>query len=262
MATPDQKTEAWKRLGIAMAVLILAAALAVLGLWLGHSAIQLPFRAVWLGCFASFVYGGLVGGSEILSRYRDEPVRASLTSAGIVYIALNGAISVGAFAVLSAYPAQVFPNLLQGDIFLRSVAAGFGAMVIFRSKLFTFRSSDGKDYPIGPSIVLDNVLKVIDAKIDRARAAARHDIVLTELNGLSDFDAAADFINTSLLSFQNLSSEDKNIFGEIVKNIRASPLPGELKIMSLGFAFFDIAGEDNFKAVVGKLKAHLRPPAA
>jgi hypothetical protein len=262
MPTTAHDTEGWKRLGAAIALLILAASLASLGLWIGHSTMKLPFRSIWLGCFASFVFGASVGGSEILSRYRDEPVVASLTGAGIVYIALNGAISVAAFALLSAYPTQVFPNLLQGDIFLRATAAGFGAMVIFRSKLFTFRSSDGKDYPIGPSIVLDNVLKVIDAKIDRGRAAVRHSTVLAELAGVNSFNAAADFFSTSLLSFQNLSPDDKNGFGDVVKDIRSTNLPDQLKIMSLGFAFFTLVGEDNFKTVVDKLRSYLRPPAA
>jgi hypothetical protein len=74
-------------------------------------------------------------------------------------------------------------------------------MAIFRSKLFTFRSTDGKDYPIGPSIVLDTVLKTIDSKIDRRRATERQAEVFESIDGLK-FERVANYIEASLSAFQ------------------------------------------------------------
>ncbi len=55
-------------------------------------------------------------------------------------------------------------------------------MTVFRSKLFTFRSPDGKEYAIGPAIVLETILKTIDQKIDRRRATERLDNIAGEEN--------------------------------------------------------------------------------
>ena len=102
-----------------------------------------------------FILGGFVGMTELLSRYTDEPWKASLSLPGFIYMGTNGLISVGAYWVILEYP--VFPALSQPG-FLSAVAAGLGAMVVFRSRIFVYRSENGNEYPIGPDIVL-NVLR-------------------------------------------------------------------------------------------------------
>jgi hypothetical protein len=228
-----------------------------LGIWIGRATLPVPLRSVYLWAFATFLFGALVGLSEILSRYRDEPILATVTSSGMSYLALNGTISLVAFAVLRKYPTQIFPAL-QNDLFLSAVAAGFGAMTIFRSKLFTFKSSDGKEYPIGPSIVLDTVLKMIDSKIDRRRATDRQLKVFNAMFGIDDFVSTANYIEASLLSFQNLSQDDKAQVTSVIDQYRLlTRWPDTLKSLGLGFAFLTIAGEDNFDHVMINLKRYV-----
>src|SRR5262249_14743193 len=141
-------------------------------------------RIAW--AFASFVFGAIVGLSEILSRYRDEPLLAAGHLSGSTYVCMNGVISFFAFVVLRKYSQQIFPAL-KDDYFFTAVVAGFGAMAAFRSKFFTFHSADGKDYPIGPAIVLDTILKTIDSKIDRRRATERQEQVFETMSKCHDF---------------------------------------------------------------------------
>jgi hypothetical protein len=211
---------------------------------------------VYLWAFASLFYGGLVGLSEILSRYRDEPVLASTTGAGLVYLLLNGLISLAAFAVLCKYRSALFPNL-GNDLFLTSMVAGFGGMTVFRSKLFTFRSSEGKDYAIGPALVLETVLSTIDQKIDRRRATERQAMIFDEMRDLTDFDHTAQYFEASLNSFQNLTEEDKAKIISVIREYRTSPFPERLKIMAMGFAFLNIAGEENFDEVIKNIRQFL-----
>jgi hypothetical protein len=138
----------------AVAVLLVFGAVLLLGVSLGISAADKPFGKVAGAAFAALLFGVLVGLSEILSKYRDEPILAATTAYGLTYLLLNGLISFSAFAVMRRYATAVFPAV-QHDLFLTAVVAGFGGMTIFRSKLFTYRSPDGKDYAIGPAIVLD-----------------------------------------------------------------------------------------------------------
>lgn len=206
---------------------------------------------------ATFVFGALVGFAEILSRYRDEPLNATFTDAGISYLAINGTISAVAFAILRRYPTQVFSGL-QNDQFLTAVAAGFGAMAIFRSKLFSFKSSDGAEVPIGPAIVLDTILKMIDHKIDRRRATLRQTRVFNSMIVIKDFAGTANYVEASLNSFQNLSEEDKKGINDGIRDIKArTDWPDSLKCLALGFIFLTVAGDDNFDLVVSNIKSYL-----
>lgn len=96
----------------------------------------------WGWVALSFLCGAFVGISEIISRYRDEPLRATLNSYGGAYVAVNGLISTLAFGLLIRYPTQLFPAVAS-DSLLTATVAGFGAMVVLRSKLFIFRTEEG-----------------------------------------------------------------------------------------------------------------------
>ena len=196
----------------------------------------------------------LVGLSEILSRYRDEPLLAASTAAGLAYLSLNGVISLAAFALLQKYPQQIFPAL-KDDLFLTSLVAGFGAMAVFRSKFFTFRSPDGKEFPIGPAIVLDTVLRTIDSKIDRRRATERQAQVFESMITLHDFASVSNYFEASLSSFQNLSQDDKTEIKNVIDQYRAlTSWPDTLKSLGLGFAFLNISGEENYDQVMANLR--------
>lgn len=211
-----------------------------------------PWRVLgW--AFASLLFGALVGLSEILSRYRDEPLLAATTVFGLSYLLLNGVISLAAFVLLRGYSTQIFP-VVENDLFLTATIAGFGAMTIFRSKLFTYRSSDGKEYAIGPAIVLETILKTIDHKIDRRRATERQAKIFAEMRDLSDFNGTAQYIEASLNSFQNLTTEEKTEIIEVINEYRKLLWPEKLKIMALGFAFLNIAGEENFDQVMRNMR--------
>jgi hypothetical protein len=213
---------------------------------------------------ATFLFGTLVGFAEILSRYRDEPLLATFTNSGMCYLAINGTISTLAFVILRRYPTQVFSGL-NNDLFLTAIVAGFGAMAVFRSKLFSFKANDGTEVPIGPAIVLDTVLKMIDHKIDRRRATERQTRVFNSMFEFRDFNATADYMEASLNSFQNLSEDDKRAISEGIKDLKTrTNWPELLRCLALGFAFLTVAGDENFDLVISNIKRYLsvQEPAA
>ena len=184
-------------------------------------------------------------------------MRATGNRYGLTYLGINGFISLAAFAVLLHYPSGIFPKL-AGDNFMASIVAGFGAMGIMRSKLFIFRSDDGKEYPIGPAIVIETILRVADRKIDRFRAAQREQRVFSSLKETANFEQAADYLTASLLAFQNLSQDEKRDIAAVIQQYREQQSwPPALKTMAMGFAFLTIAGEENFDQVVKDLTAYL-----
>jgi hypothetical protein len=218
----------------------------------------------WSWALVAVVCGSIVGISEIISRYRDEPMRATLNRYGLAYVAANGVVAGLAYGLLVRYPTQILPSVADDSLF-SALAAGFGAMVLLRSKLFIFRSEDGKEYPIGPSIVIETLLRVFDRKIDRLRASERQRRVFEQMKEIADFEAAAGYLEASLLSFQNLSEEEKREIAAVIEQYRqATRWAAPLRTMAVGFAFLTIAGEENFDQVIGNLKAFLKtlPPSA
>ena len=71
------------------------------------------------------------------------------------------------------------------------------------------------------------------------------------------FEPAAQYLEASLLSFQNLSEDQKAAIHEVITEYRQSAWDDRLKIMAVGFAFLTIAGEENFDRVVGNMKRFL-----
>jgi hypothetical protein len=222
----------------------------------------------WFGALA-FLLGALTGFSEIVSRYRDEPLRAGCNPAGFAYMLFNGAIALGAYALLGRYDEAILPGLAD-DPFLLAMAAGFGAMALFRSKFFIFRTDDGREYPIGPSIVLESLLRLIDRNIDRRRAARRQALVVDLMSGIDGYEKLAQYLLASLLSFQNLTTEERTEIAATVKrygdNEEFRSWPENVKVLALGFAFLTLAGEEHFAGMVNSFRRGVglaeRPPAS
>jgi len=253
----------WGPVAFAAFILFLSiTALPLVSIWVVFPG-NLP--AIWYAAVA-VSFGELVGFSEIITRYRDEPLRATFNRYGILYLLINGALSGCAYFLLRAYGARIFPAA-QDPPLLASIVAGFGSMAVLRSKLFVFRTDDGKDIPIGPDLVISSVLRIVDRKIDRLRAARRQQLVFElakRIAGVigsdSDFDNPNSFVSISLASFQNLSTEEKQQIVSKSEELREKlkGKPSLFKAMVLGFVVLDIAGEENFRAIMQDLEEYLR----
>lgn len=220
-------------------------------------------RVAWYHALAT-ACGVLVGFSEISVRYRDEPLRATFNRYGVAYLIINGTFSGCAFILLRAFGTSLFPRAAEPPL-LAALVAGFGAMVVFRSKLFTFRTDDGKDVGVGPDIVIGSILRVVDRKVDRLRASRRQRLVFERAKRIanemrnSDFDLPNNFVTISLASFQNLSTEEKQAIVAKSDDLKQKlkDQPALLKAMVLGFVVLDVTGEENFDAIMRDLEEYL-----
>ena len=98
----------------------------------------------WLDWAAVAVLGGVVGASELISRYKDAPGAAIKSWPAIFYIVINSAASVAALGLIHAnawFAASRWTQILM---------AGVSAMAFFRTSLFVVRAGD-RDVGIGPS---------------------------------------------------------------------------------------------------------------
>ena len=206
----------------------------------------------------TMIFGAFVGAAEIASRYRDEPFRSIISAPGRTYMAFNALISLAAFCLLARYPRFFGFEAGLEDYLIMSVVAGFGAMVVMRSKLFNFKNDkDDSTISVGPDAVINIFLTSVDRNIDRYRSFDRQALVYQEATKIKRPADAPAFINTFLASYQNLSEEDKREFSGIIESVRAkTDLTDELKLMAISFGFLKISGDTNYKALMDLLSKH------
>lgn len=119
-----------------------------------------------------FLFGGLVGVAELVSRYRDDPFRAMRSRPALLYVAVNAMAGVAALELVDRF--RVFAETTyepQREAY-EVLLAGFGAMVFFRSAIFTVRVG-GSDVAIGPGGMLQSILHMADRATDRRMALDR-----------------------------------------------------------------------------------------
>jgi hypothetical protein len=210
----------------------------------------------WVPVLMTAFFGAFLGLSEILSRYRDEPLRATWNQYGLVYIGFNAMIAIGAFVLLERYP-SLLGGVNRADGVLLAFLAGFGSMAILRSKLFLYRTDDEKDIPIGPDLVIDRFLKVIVTKIDRLRGAQRQRLVFDQMRKYGEFSPTNDFFQLALTSLPNLSDDERKSYKDAANAVGTLSSSEALKAMALGYLFLDVAGEENLVELCANLDKYL-----
>ncbi|MGB5723262.1 MAG: hypothetical protein WBM39_02515 [Parasphingorhabdus sp.] len=209
-------------------------------------------------------FGAFLGLSELLARYRDEPWLAVINWSGGLYVGINTLASLGALFVINVFEVdfgvdQASSNGLYQLRVSLLIAAGFGAMAIFRSSIFTFRVGD-RDLPAGPALILQILLDVADRAVDRKRAFARSKLVADKMKDV-DFDKAKLALPTySMALMQNVTSEEQSAIRTQVDALDAS-LSGIDKSVSsliLGLLILNVIGEEVLESAVDTLGARIQ----
>jgi|GEM_PF-3047525 len=186
--------------------------------------------------------GAMVGIGEIVARYRDAPDRALRTISAGLYIAINAIASVVAMYAVWTFNlalAATGPRTMIQQIFL----AGFGAMALFRTSVFTVRVAD-HDIGIGPVAFLQVILGATDRAVDRIRADARAAAISTSMAGVSFARAQAALPAFCLALMQNVPADEQNAVGTATKALIGSDeLDDETKTRNLGLALMNVVGD-------------------
>jgi hypothetical protein len=194
--------------------------------------------------------GGVVGASELISRYKDDPGAAIKSWPAIFYIAINGAASVAALLLI--------PNGWLGlSRWMRILVAGVSAMAFFRTSLFRVRAGD-RDVDVGPSGFLQIFLIAADRAVDRKRAAARSDAVARVMKGI-DFDKAVKALPPYCVALmQNVSPEDQQVLSRVLEALEKKDGEPSVKSLLLGIELINVVGEDVLTTAVNSLGDKIR----
>jgi len=244
----------WVGRAVLGGILIGTAAIVVLGI-----VFDVPKGMQHHGGFACLAaaFGGIVGASELISRYRDAPMRALATVAGASYVFLNAVVSGLTYGLLTRYADGLLPGLAD-DPLMTSIVAGFGAMAILRSKFFTLRTASGESIAVGPDAAISAFLDAADRGVDRARASSRLALVYKEASKVERPVDGPDFMEISIAALQNLSDEDKARFVKRIEAVQGSSYTAQLKLQALCYELLTLIGERNFSDLMANLQTYIR----
>ena len=204
----------------------------------------------WIDWAAVALLGGVVGVSELISRYKDDPWSAIKCWPAIFYIAINSAASCAALALI--------PSVWSGGShWAQILMAGVSAMAFFRTSLFVVRAGD-RDVGVGPSGFLQIFLAAADRAVDRKRAAARSDAVAKVMKGI-DFTKAAKALPYYCVGLmQNVSAEDQQSLDRALESLDKRNVEPSVKALLLGIELINVVGVDVLTTAVNSLGDQIR----
>lgn len=206
----------------------------------------------WL---AVALLGGLVGGSELVSRYRDAPVNALRTAPGFWYITFNVVASLGAYSLVLVFdwrfglPESTAP---AAAAWTRVLLSGMSAMALFRTSLFVIRAGD-KDIGVGPSSFLQIFLTAADREVDRERAVVRSTVVSKLMAGADYRKAFTALPPYCLALMQNLPDDIQKDLRQALETLDRAPMDDQLKARLLGLELVNVVGVDVLRQAIGSL---------
>jgi hypothetical protein len=207
------------------------------------------------------VFGAAIGATELLSRYRDAPFKSLRGPSAIAYIALNLLSAVGALWLSRLFdvtygidPAAEAERLRWAQVF----AAGFGAMVILRSSIFSLNIGD-QTVSIGPSSILDALLGILDREVDRRRAQDRADEVLRIAKDISFRNAKEQLPIVAFALMQNVSRDEQDkVINKMFGLEKQAGMSDKAKAQALCLALMEIVGDKVLDKAVTMIKKEIK----
>jgi hypothetical protein len=215
-------------------------------------------------CVYPLVYslGAIVGVTEILMRFRDEPIWAINSSPGSLYALLNGTSSLLAFCLIryldiwfGAAPRSEIGNVLQ------VLTAGLGAMSFLRSGIFVSKTNaDDKETSFGPAIILQRVLDVLSSQVDRQRAIQRDKFVASAAQRIRTDEDLSHFAFYASSLMQTLSDEQTQNLHLAMTEVQSNPqVPLFRKNQVCLLLLLNLLGEDALKAALDRMTDSEQP---
>lgn len=213
-----------------------------------------------LPAVGSVLLGASVGSLEILRRYSDEPLRTLAHGSSLLYVAVNGAISGIAFAILRMFDVRLgaedlSPGLLAG---VQATVAGIAALAVLRIKFVSVGSSppeESKMLGFGPAGLLESLLTLIDREIDRSRASERQTLASDLLEGLSFKRDHVALTQLAMSSLRSLRLADARHLGHVSKRLtNEASLTDTERLVCYGLDLIQVAGRMAVEGAVVQLR--------
>ncbi|HZZ89985.1 MAG TPA: hypothetical protein VFE13_16780 [Caulobacteraceae bacterium] len=205
------------------------------------------------GIVVAGLIGIVVAYAELLARYRDDPMRAVLSWPAFSYALVNGGAGLLAAWWLSSF----FPSIVAAtgaksiDGAKLAVVGGFGALAVMRTSLLKLKLNSGDEVSVGPAVIVDQLLTVVDRSVDR-HLAERRATIASELAGRIDFQRdGTSLVALCLVLLQNPSATEQQQMSAVLQGLNGrTDIPANIKATSLLLALLGLVGETVLRQAV------------
>jgi hypothetical protein len=220
------------------------------------------------GIWIAALIAAAVAFVELLARYRDDPARAVFNVASFAYAAINACVAVlAAWWVVTFFPQivgvgdakalaaqQAAGRPIAIDDVKLAVAAGFGSLALMRTAVLKLHVPGGDEIAIGPALIIDQLLNVVDRSVDRHLAIHRADIA-DQLSVRVDFvKHATSLASLCLTLLQNPTlAEQQQITAAVQALNGRNDITPALKSTNLVLLLLGLVGEPVLRRAVDEV---------
>lgn len=216
------------------------------------------------GVLLAGLFAFVAAGVELLARYRDNPLGAVWSWPAFVYELVNGVAAVAA----AGWLIQFFPTPVEnaaGDIdpLKLALVAGLGSLAVFRTSVMKLRISNGQDISVGPAVIVEQLLSVVDRSVDRHLAGPRAHVA-AELAEKLVFERDNDsLVALCLVLLQNPTPNEEQEMTTLSRTLAGrTDMPPKVKKMIMLLALLGVVGEQVLREAVASLHEPAPPPPA
>jgi len=202
-------------------------------------------------------FGGLVGTGELIDRYRKAPVRYMWNLPAVFYVLINVAASLAALGLIQTFDWKFGGSTESAIRWTRVLVAGFGAMALFRTSLFTVRAG-GQDIGVGPVAFLQVFLAAADHALDRRQIRSRAMKVSELMKGVAYAKAYQVLPPYCLGVTRDVPAEQQVELARQLALIDQTTLEDSVKVRLLGMELANLVGEDVLRDAVQSLADEIR----
>jgi hypothetical protein len=203
----------------------------------------------------SAVLGALLAISELVARYRDDPVAAIFSIPAMVYLTANAAAAAGAYYLILVFGWR-FGVSGTGREVMQVLVAGLGSAALFRASLFNVSVGD-QIIGVGPSAILNIILTAADRAVDRQRAVIRAQRTRELMDGISFERSAEELLAYCVAAMQNTSPNEAKAIRNRISELQLSSnsvMSDSVKSCILGLDLLTLVGDQVLKQVTDQLR--------
>ena len=123
----------------------------------------------------AFLISVVVSSAELASKYKQTMRYALLNYWAILFIVINGIFGSLVYLLISKYKVGTFGIT---EPYIQALLAGLEWQVIIRIKLFTYRSPNGKETPVGIETFYRLIADVFETGISQYEESKLYDVIV------------------------------------------------------------------------------------
>jgi len=181
--------------------------------------------------FWAAIVAAVVSLAELATRYKDDPWLAVCSGPAVLYTCINAGLAACCVGLLLHYDPNAFADVNASaqdkaagnayDAIKVVLMCGLGSLALLCASVFKARVHD-TDVSVGPAIVIEQILKVVDRAIDRKLAEQRANIVAEFVPKVDFASQGMALCSVSLALLQNHTADEKAKIEAVYEELKAN----------------------------------------